>query len=91
MACGSAVISTACGGIAEYARDGRNCLIVDAGRPSALAKALRRICQNTVLRAALSAEGITSARRYGREKLTEAFLDRIDLPTAPPQLIDVVK
>ena len=91
MACGCAVVAADCGGVSEYARDGENCLTVPAAEPERLAEAIRRLCRDASLRAALAQEGIRCSKRYDRQGLADAFLDRIPLSRSSQRLAVVVK
>jgi glycosyltransferase involved in cell wall biosynthesis len=75
MACGCAVVTTDCGGINDYARDGENCLIVPAGDPGAMAAAIERLVEDAPLRTRLAGNGVRTAALWPRERLVRAFLD----------------
>lgn len=77
MACGCVVVATACGGVADYAQDGVNCLIVPPGDPHALAKAVWMLSQDLPLRARLIGEGIGTAKRFEKKQMMERFLDLV--------------
>lgn len=77
MACGCAVVATACGGVGDYVLDGVNCLVVPPGDSHALAKAVWTLCQDPTLRARLVKEGIGTARRFEKEQMVEGFLDLV--------------
>ncbi len=78
MACGCAVVLTACGGVSEYARDGANCLVVPPGSPEKLAQAIHQLQENRPLRESLAREGKLTARRYGQEELVARFLEVLE-------------
>ena len=80
MACGCAVVVTACGGVSDYAQDGVNCLVVPPADPHALAKAVWTLCQDPPLRGRLSEEGLKTARRFERTRMAERFLDLLANP-----------
>ena len=85
MACGGAVVATACGGISEYGQAGINCLIVPLDDPAVLAQAILQLCQNPAAREKLAQEGIRTASRYGQACLTTQFLDAVSAHF--PQLV----
>ncbi|MCM8811699.1 MAG: glycosyltransferase family 4 protein [Candidatus Omnitrophica bacterium] len=85
MACGCAVVTTDCGGMREYAKDGTNCLIVPAANPRALAQAILRLLQDSSLRRKLIGGGQETAERFGWEPMLERFLGRIPIPAVPAQ------
>jgi glycosyltransferase involved in cell wall biosynthesis len=64
MACGRPVIATGRGGSSEYLRDGKNCVLFEAGDALGLADAIRRLAGDESLRARLFAGGVETARRY---------------------------
>jgi glycosyltransferase involved in cell wall biosynthesis len=74
MACETAVVATATGGIPEVVADGETGLLVPPGRPAALASALERLAADAALRRRLGAAG----RR--------AVLERYDIRTIGPAL-----
>ena len=61
MACGTPVVTTACGGVSDFARDGDNCLQVPPGNVEALAEATLRILGDRPLQARLSRAGVETA------------------------------
>lgn len=77
MACGCAVVSTACGGVSEYAQEGKNCLLAPVDDPSSLAKAIFRLLQTPGLREQLAKEGLRTAGRYAQDPLIAQLLDAI--------------
>jgi glycosyltransferase involved in cell wall biosynthesis len=78
MACGCAVVTTACGGVADYADDGVNALVVDPGDAAALAVAVWRVCTDTELRQRLGAVAVGTARRFARDRMAGEFLDAVE-------------
>jgi glycosyltransferase involved in cell wall biosynthesis len=76
MACGCAVVTTDCGGVADYARDGENCMMVPPGDVAALATALRRVIEDGALRERLAAEGVRTAASWPRERLIDRFAEQ---------------
>ena len=77
MACGCAVVATACGGISEYARSGTNAWIVPADAPAALAEAIKQLLQDSGRRKQLVAQSQETAERYGTEPMLEKLLDSV--------------
>lgn len=82
MACGCAVVVTACGGVSDYAQDGVNCLMVPPADPHALARAVWTLCRDARLRAHLIDGGMTTAGRFQRDWMVEGFLDFL-VPLVP--------
>ena len=64
MACGTPVVTTACGGVSDYARDGDNCLMVQPDNVGALAGAIIRLLGDPPLRRCLSDAGVETARPW---------------------------
>jgi len=81
MACGVPVVTTDCGGVNEYARDGENCLMVPPRDPRALAEAIERLRQDVGLTRSLANGGLETARQFTVERavssLDELILDRL--------------
>jgi glycosyltransferase involved in cell wall biosynthesis len=77
MASGCAVVTTACGGVADFARDNENCLVVPPSDPAALAPALERLIDDAVLRERLGDAGVQTAASWPRERMVARFLDRV--------------
>jgi glycosyltransferase involved in cell wall biosynthesis len=77
MACGCAVVTTDCGGVTDYARDGENCFVVPAGDPAALAAAIQRLVDDASIRSRLSHAGVRTAASWPRERLFQRFADAI--------------
>jgi glycosyltransferase involved in cell wall biosynthesis len=75
MASGCAVVTTDCGGVSDFTRDGENCLMVAPGDSRALAAAIERLVGDAPLRARLSAEGVRTAAMWPRERMIRAFLE----------------
>jgi glycosyltransferase involved in cell wall biosynthesis len=67
MACGTVPVLTNIGGLAEYARDDQNCLLVDPQDATASAAAVLRILGDRDLHARLRAQGIITASRFSHE------------------------
>lgn len=77
MASGCAVVTTDCGGVTDFARDGENCLVVPPGDPQALASAVERLVGDAALRGRLAAAGVDTAARWPRERMTGLFVDHL--------------
>jgi glycosyltransferase involved in cell wall biosynthesis len=77
MASGCAVVTTDCGGVTDYARDGENCLVVAPGDPGAIAAAIRRLVDDPLLRSRLSEEGARTAVSWPRSAMTQRFADSV--------------
>ncbi|MGC8988409.1 glycosyltransferase family 4 protein, partial [Infirmifilum sp.] len=73
MACGTAVVTTDCGGNRDYAVDGYNALVVPPGDPEAIARAVIRVLTDDELRGALAERGLETARRWTWERVVEVF------------------
>ncbi|MBM4439469.1 MAG: glycosyltransferase family 4 protein [Candidatus Rokubacteria bacterium] len=78
MASGCAVVTTACGGVADYAVDGVNALVVPPGDSDALAAAVQRVCVDGELRRRLAQTGIETARRFARDRMAAEFLEAVE-------------
>jgi glycosyltransferase involved in cell wall biosynthesis len=74
MASGCAVVTTDCGGVADYARHEENCLIVSPGDRQGLAAAIQRLISDPVLRERLASAAIRTAAMWPRERMTSAFM-----------------
>lgn len=61
MACGTPVVATGTGGSDEFLVDGKNCLVVRPGDPSALAAAVTRLAADPVLRHKIVGGGVRTA------------------------------
>jgi len=77
MACGCALLTTACGGISEYVIEESNALVVPTRSPQELADSLWQLCQNHLLRQQLSREGQNTAQRFGQEAMVAHFIQRM--------------
>ncbi len=72
MACGAAVVTTDCGGVRDFARDGENCLIVPPRDPVAMADAISRLIDDRELAHRLGATGAATAERFPVTKMIDA-------------------
>lgn len=73
MACGAAVVLTDSGGVREYARHRRNCLIVPPRDHAAMAAAIAELLADTSLRARLQQAGPATAARFTWDRAVERF------------------
>lgn len=71
LAVGTPVVATAVGGVPEVVRDGENGLLVPPRDPQALAAAIRRLVDDTALRARLAAAAAPSVAPLAEERLLE--------------------
>jgi len=73
MASGTAVVTTDCGGIRDYAVDGYNSLIVPPGDPAAIAEAVIKILNDQRLRDKLIQGGLETAKQWTWDRVTDKF------------------
>jgi glycosyltransferase involved in cell wall biosynthesis len=64
MACGTACVLTGAGGVMEYARHEKNCLIVPPRQPVALAEAILHLLSTPILKKEFIKEGMDTAKNY---------------------------
>lgn len=77
MACGTAVVTTDCGGMRDYARHGENCLIVPPSDVGELTSAIYRLLSNDQERERLAMAGYHSSQAWTWKRTAdqvEAFL-----------------
>ncbi|MFV1996232.1 MAG: glycosyltransferase, partial [Verrucomicrobiales bacterium] len=74
MACGCATVLTSEGGIAEYARDGENALLVDVGARGAILEAAVKVLEDDALRARLVAGGLETAPGYSMARSADSII-----------------
>jgi glycosyltransferase involved in cell wall biosynthesis len=77
MACGTPVVTTACGGIDDFAVNEKNCLITPTRNPQRLAGAIMRILQDDDLRRRLSEEGRKTAVEWTWERFYREANDAV--------------
>lgn len=75
MACGAACVLTKVGGVAEYARDDENCLLVPPKNPEAFAQAILKILNNPELKNRLIQEGFNTAKKYCHKREAQETLE----------------
>jgi len=75
MACGCAVVTTECGGVAEFARHEVNSLMVPPGDPVSLSRSISRLCLDPGLRARLGQQGVRTAQGFDRSQMVSRFLE----------------
>jgi len=73
MACGTAVVTTDCGGNMDYAVNGYNSLVVPSGNPEAVARATLRVLKDDKLKEKLIEGGIKTAKSWTWSKVTDKF------------------
>lgn len=78
MARGAAVVLTDSGGVREYARPDRNCLIVTPGDVVALRASIQQLIDDGALRNALAAAGRETALEFPAGKFAAACADEIE-------------
>ena len=71
MACGAPVVTTDCGGIRDFARDGENCLVVPPRQPRQLCSAIRRLKEDEGLARRLANNGLITAQAFTMEEASE--------------------
>jgi len=77
MASGTAVVTTDCGGIRDYAVDGYNSLIVPPGDPAAIAEAVIKILNDQRLRDKLIQGGLETAKQWTWNRVVDKFEEAI--------------
>jgi glycosyltransferase involved in cell wall biosynthesis len=77
MACGCAVVTTECGGVADFARHEVNCLMVRPGDSVGLARAIGRLYEDPTLRARLAEQGLKTAQELDRAGMISCFFEAL--------------
>lgn len=72
MACGAAVITSACGGVSDFATV-NNSIIVPPGSPRALAEAITTLAQDRVLLEHLRAAGPRTAQQFNQRTMLRCY------------------
>jgi glycosyltransferase involved in cell wall biosynthesis len=72
MACGTPVVLTDSGGVRDFADEGRNCLVVPARKPEALAAGIVELLESESLRERLGRAGVETARSYTLDRMVSS-------------------
>jgi glycosyltransferase involved in cell wall biosynthesis len=78
MGRGVPVVATGRGGSGEYLRDGENCVLFPAGDAAGLAAAVRRLAEDSSLRARLRAAGILTASGHTAPRFERRVVEVLD-------------
>jgi glycosyltransferase involved in cell wall biosynthesis len=78
MGLGRPVVATGRGGSGEYLRDGENALLFEAGHAAALANAVRRLADDTGLRARLRTGGLRTAPMHTEDVFNAAVAREVE-------------
>jgi glycosyltransferase involved in cell wall biosynthesis len=73
MSCGAALVSTANGGVEDFARDGDNALVVPPGDAAAIAGAVKRLLDDTPLRLRTANAGLREATKLSLSSSADNF------------------
>ncbi len=73
MASGTAVVTTDCGGVKDYAINGYNSLIVPPSDPGAIANATIRVLRDGKLKERLVEGGLETAKKWTWDKVVDVF------------------
>jgi glycosyltransferase involved in cell wall biosynthesis len=86
MACGTAVVTTDCLGMRDYAIDGENSVIVPPKNPKMMASGIKKILTNETLRKKLETHGVETASKFTWENVAcnfeKAIIDVINQKTS---------
>lgn len=74
MACGTPIITTKNGGHVNYAKDGKNCLLVNNEDSVGICNAFDKLMSNSDLRVRLVKNGWKTVNKFGWKKSEELFL-----------------
>jgi glycosyltransferase involved in cell wall biosynthesis len=77
MACGAAVVTTACGGVSEYASNS-NCLVVSPGDSRAIAQSIVRLREDCALRSQLRENALETSSLFPVEKMNAGYISLIE-------------
>jgi len=86
MACGAAVVCTYNGGVADFAVDGRDAVLVEPGSVLEIVTAVEQLLASEQHRESLAAAGVESSRQHGIDEAADCFaidLERLCSPPAP--------
>lgn len=75
MSCDAACVLTNVGGVNEYAQNGKNCLLVPAKRPEAMAEAMVSILSDPSLKQCLREGGLDTVSKYCHRREARQTLD----------------
>lgn len=75
MSCGCAVITSKSGGVNEFAKENKNCLLFEPKNEHELSKKLSLLIQDALLRNELAVEGIQTAAFFDWKKSSEQLLN----------------
>ncbi|MBT7789055.1 MAG: glycosyltransferase family 4 protein [Calditrichaeota bacterium] len=73
QACGLAIVSTNCGGVREFLKDGENSLIVPPREPLSLCRAIERLIKDNKQRSRLIEAGLKSCQKFTWEVVSAKF------------------
>jgi glycosyltransferase involved in cell wall biosynthesis len=82
QACGACLVTTASGGVDDYARDGETAVVVPPGDPAALAQAAERLIRDDERRIQMAEAGIASAGAHGTSQAVEKLIDLVETTLA---------
>jgi glycosyltransferase involved in cell wall biosynthesis len=74
MSAGKAVLASKKGGLAAFARGGRNAVLVDPEDPEAVSSALLRLSADAGLRNSLGRKALAAASEYSWVKIADKYL-----------------
>lgn len=77
MASGCAVITTRCGGVNEYAKDGYNCLMSNPGDYKSIAQNVMELLEKKELRFKLSKNGLETVKEFIWNKAIDILEDNL--------------
>jgi glycosyltransferase involved in cell wall biosynthesis len=73
MACGTPVVSTAMGGLAEYLVDGANSVIIEPRDEGSLANGIAELAADRTMQATIRQGGLATAARFDVRLTTDAY------------------
>ncbi len=74
MACGAPIVCSDIPGFGDVVRDGRDCLMVQAGDAHSLAAGLLRLLRDSALRLRLAEAGLAEVQRYSWPRVTDSIV-----------------
>ena len=89
MACGSALVTTDCGGSRDYAIDGDTARVVPPDDPVGLAKAIGDLLDDEPRRRALARGAIAHVARYQWDPSSATLASSLEAYVAEPESIGV--